>query len=93
MKRTQFTFYDSFYKSISILPQYKQLEAYTNLIRYALFEEYPKDAKGIISAVFEMQKPILDTARRKAIAGAKGGKANGKQRQEDAEDEALYEQE
>ena len=79
MKRTQFTFYDSFYNSISVLPKYKQLEAYNNLIRYALFQEEPKNLEGIVRAVFVMQKPHLDTARRKAIAGAKGGKANRKQ--------------
>lgn len=79
MKRTQFTFYDSFYYSISELPKYKQLEAYNNLIRYALYEEKPKKLEGILAVAFTMQKPILDTARRKAIAGAKGGKANKKQ--------------
>ena len=79
MKRTQFTFYDSFYHSISKLPKYKQLEAYNNLIRYALFQEAPKDLKGILAVAFTVQRPILDTARRKAIAGAKGGKANRKQ--------------
>ena len=79
MKRTQFTFYDSFYYSINHLPKYKRLEAYDNLIRYALFQEEPKDLKGILSVAFTMQRPILDTARRKAIAGAKGGKANKKQ--------------
>ena len=79
MKRTQFTFYDSFYNSISVLPKYKQLEAYNNLIRYALFQEEPKNLEGIVRAAFVMQKPHLDTARRKAIAGAKGGKANRKQ--------------
>ena len=92
MQRTQFTFYDSFYDRINLLPQYKQLEAYTNLIRYALFEEHPKDSKGIVSAVFKMQKPILDTARRKAIAGAKGGKANGKQTLQDQEQPMPWEQ-
>ena len=79
MKRTQFTFYDSFYNGINLLPKYKQLEAYNNLIRYALFQEEPKKLEGLLAAVFIMQKPILDTARRKAIAGAKGGKANRKQ--------------
>ena len=42
MNRTQFTFYDSFYNSINLLPKYKQLAAYNNLIRYALFQEEPK---------------------------------------------------
>ena len=79
MKRTQFTFYDSFYNSISVLPKYKQLEAYNNLIRYALFQEEPKKLEGLLAAVFIMQKPTLDSARRKAIAGQKGGKANRKQ--------------
>ena len=79
MKRTQFTFYDSFYHSISKLPKYKRLEAYDNLIRYALFQEEPKNLEGLVGVVFVMQKPILDTARRKAIAGQKGGKANKKQ--------------
>ena len=79
MKRTQFTFYDSFYNAISELPKYKQLEAYNNLIRYALFQEHPKNLEGILAVVFTLQKPSLDTARRKAIAGQKGGKANKKQ--------------
>ena len=79
MKRTQFTFYDSFYNSINLLPQYKQLEAYNNLIRYALYQEEPKNLEGILAVAFTIQKPFLDTARRKAAAGAKGGKAKKKQ--------------
>ena len=79
MKRTQFTFYDSFYNSINLLPQYKQLEAYNNLIRYALYQEEPKNLEGLLGAVFVMQRPTLDSARRKAAAGAKGGKAKKKQ--------------
>ena len=79
MKRTQFTFYDSFYEAISHLPKYKQLAAYENLIRYALYEEEPKNLEGILAVAFTIQKPFLDTARRKAAAGAKGGKAKKKQ--------------
>lgn len=79
MQRTQFTFYDSFYKAINHLPKYKRLAAYENLIRYALYEEEPKNLEGILAVAFAIQKPVLDTARRKAIAGAKGGKANKQQ--------------
>ena len=79
MKRTQFTFYDSFYNGIHLLPKYQQLVAYNNLIRYALFQEEPKNLEGLLRAIFVMQKPTLDSVRRKAIAGAKGGKANKKQ--------------
>lgn len=93
MIRKQFTFYDSFYESISILPKYKQLEAYTNLIRYALFEEMPENLNGVVGALFMLQQPILDTARRKAIAGALGGKANGKQASDSQEETMPHNQE
>lgn len=78
MHRTQFTFYDSFYESIENLRSNKaKLQAYQLICGYALHGQMPDlDAVSPVAAtVFRMARPILDTARKKAQAGQKGGLA------------------
>lgn len=83
--RTQFTFYESFYKAISrIKKKADRADAYDIICSYALFQEEP-DLDSVSDAVaiaFELLRPVLDKAREKAENGKNGGskpKANGKQ--------------
>lgn len=91
MHRTQFTFYDSFYRSVSrIKNKAARCDAYDAICKYALTGELPDmDRMADIAAIaFEVAKPNLDASRRKAESGKKGGEnkqtesteeANGKQ--------------
>ena len=72
-KRGQFTFYRSFYHSALCLPPKQRLILLETIIRYALDGEEPPELKGSLNAMFLMIKPNLDTARKKAEAGALGG--------------------
>ena len=72
-KRGQFTFYRSFYHSAQCLPPKQRLILLETIIRYALDGEEPPELKGSLNAMFLMIKPNLDTARKKAEAGALGG--------------------
>ena len=72
-KRGQFTFYRSFYNSALCLPPKQRLILLETIIRYALDGEEPPELKGSLNAMFLMIKPNLDTARKKAEAGALGG--------------------
>jgi hypothetical protein len=76
MERTQFTFYDSFFRSISrIKNKAARCDAYDAICRYALTGEEPDyDNMADIAAIaFEGAKPNLDASRRKAESGKKGG--------------------
>ena len=72
-KRGQFTFYRSFYESAKHLPTKQRLIFLESIIRYALDGEELPDLKTPLDAMFLMVKPNLDTARKKAEAGALGG--------------------
>ena len=78
MQRKQFTFYRSFYSAIQQLSKESdQLLAYKTVCRYALDGIAPDiDAlPNEVSILFILMKPNLDSARRKAAAGRKGGLA------------------
>lgn len=83
--RTQFTFYESFYKAISrIKKKADRADAYDIICAYALFQEEPNldSVSDAVSIAFELLRPVLDKAREKAESGKSGGsklKANGKQ--------------
>ena len=96
--RTQFTFYESFYKAISrIKKKTDRADAYDIICSYALFQEEP-DLDSVSDAVaiaFELLRPVLDKAREKAENGKNGGskqKANAKQTESKAEANAKLEQ-
>lgn len=78
MNRTQFTFYESFFRSISRIKKASdRAAAYDAICAYALYEQEP-DLDGMPDAAavaFEVAKPNLDASRRKASAGKKGGEA------------------
>lgn len=96
--RTQFTFYESFYKAISrIKKKADRADAYDIICSYALFQEGP-DLDSVSDAVaiaFELLRPVLDKAREKAENGKNGGskpKANAKQSESKTEANAKVEQ-
>lgn len=96
--RTQFTFYESFYKAISrIKKKADRADAYDIICTYALFQEEP-DLNSVSDAVaiaFELLRPVLDKAREKAENGKNGGskpKANAKQTESKTEANANVEQ-
>ena len=76
--RSQFTFYDSFYRALSrIRKKADRADAYDAIVAYALTGEEPdldklSDAAAI---AFEVIRPNLDASRRKAASGKQGGKA------------------
>lgn len=73
-ERTQFTFYESFFRAISrIRKASDRAAAYDAICRYALYGEKPDferlpDSSAI---AFELVKPNLDSARRKSEGGKK----------------------
>ena len=82
--RNQFTFYRSFYNAALNLSKAKRLGFYEAMIRYALDEIMPDTSDSVILAMFTIVKPTLDSARKKAGAGSRGGKAS-KQKTDECE--------
>lgn len=81
IERKQFTFYRSYYESISALPDDEQLKLYKAICAYALNEEL-NEMSGVVFAMFNIIKPTLDSSRKKAENGAAGGHAGeGKEKQ------------
>jgi len=96
--RTQFTFYESFYKAISrIKKKADRADAYDIICSYALFQEEPDldPVSDAVAIAFELLRPVLDKAREKAENGKNGGskpKANAKQSESKTEANAKVEQ-
>ena len=97
MERTQFTFYESFYKAVSRMKKKSdQAEAYNAIIRLALYGEEP-DLDGvsdIVAVALENIIPNILASNRKAENGKKGGEqkeskteANDKQTASEKENE------
>jgi hypothetical protein len=92
MERSQFTFYASFFQSISrIKKKADRCDAYDAICGYALTGELPNMDSIAESAaiVFDLSKPNLDASRRKA----ESGKAGGKRKQTGSKPEANRKQE
>lgn len=89
MSRTQFTFYESFYRSISrIKKATDRVKAYDALCVYALYGEAPDldSAPDSVASFFEANRPVLDSAAKKSAAGKKGGSVKqSKSRQKQTE--------
>ena len=82
MARKQFTFYRSFAIAAEKLPEKEaRADFYDALVHYGLWGEEPDwgAIDGRIPAMFELLRPNLDAARRKAEAGRLGGLASSKQ--------------
>lgn len=72
MERAQFTFYRSYWEAIQNLPKKDRLIAYEAVTDYAL-NGTPPQLKGAAATAFILIKPTLDTARKRATAGKRGG--------------------
>lgn len=85
MQRTQFTFYESFFKAVSrIKKKQDRADAYDMICAYALYQEEPNldTASDAVAIAFELLRPVLDKAKERAESGKKGGskpEANGEQ--------------
>lgn len=83
MERTQFTFYESFFKAISrIKKKADRADAYDIICRYALAQEEPNldCVSDSVAIAFELLRPVLDKAKERAESGKRGGsksKGNG----------------
>lgn len=76
MDRTQFTFYESFYKAAKrIKDPSARAEVYDAICEYALYGNDPDiDALSEMAAIaFELIKPNLDASRKKSESGKLGG--------------------
>ena len=80
MERGQFTFYRSYYEAVKHLNKSDRATVLMAICAYALDEELPS-LSGTPAAIFALVKPTLDTSRKKAESGKRGGEheANGKQ--------------
>ena len=85
MARSQFTFYESFYKAVSRIKKAQdRAAAYDMICAYALYQTEPDldKAPDSVAIAFDLLRPVLDKAKEKAENGKNGGskqKANGKQ--------------
>ena len=73
MERKQFTFYESFYRAMrKIKNKAVRADIFDSICAYALYEVAPdEDAINPVAlAIFEMARPVLDTARKKACGPA-----------------------
>ena len=97
--RKQFTMYESVYKALRrIRKKQDRADAYDAICAYALYQEEPDmDAMSDAAAIaFDLIRPVLDSARKKASNGKQGGskpKANGKQNGTEKEEEKEEEKE
>ena len=80
--RNQFTFYRSYFDAIQELSREEQAAIILAVCAYALYETEPKGLQPAASMAFKLIRPTLDSGRKKAESGKKGGskpKANRKQ--------------
>lgn len=101
MKRSQFTFYSSFWEAVKCLPDEMFVPTIKAICGYALDGIVP-ELDPIPMALFSVIKPNLDSSRRKAENGKRGGntkqteskqEANGKQTESKIEKEIEKEKE
>lgn len=74
--RTQFTFYESFYKATQrIKDPLARAQVYEAICEYALYGVVPdmNSLSDVAAIAFELVKPNLDASRKKAEAGRAGG--------------------
>ena len=97
--RKQFTMYESIYKSLQRIRNKKdRADAYDAICAYALYNTEPnlETASDAVAIAFELTRPVLDSARKKAESGKQGGskqKAKCKQttREKEKEEEKEVE--
>lgn len=97
--RKQFTMYESMYKALRrIRKKPDRADAYDAICAYALYQTEPDlDSMSDAAAIaFDLIRPVLDSARKKASSGKQGGsktQANGKQTPREKEGEEEKEEE
>ena len=77
MERTQFTFYESFFKAVSrIKKKADRCDAYDVICEYAMHGTEPDldNLPDSVAIAFELVRPNLDASRKKAINGKRGGR-------------------
>ena len=85
--------YESIYKSLQRIRNKKdRADAYDAICAYALYNTEPnlETASDAVAIAFELIRPVLDSARKKAESGKQGGskpKAKGKQTPREKENE------
>ena len=75
-ERKQFTFYESFFKSLQrIKKKQDRADAYDIICAYALYNKEPDLDKlpDSVAVAFDLIRPVLDSARKKAVSGKRGG--------------------
>ena len=75
MKRSQFTFYESFAIALKhIRRKTERCAAYDAIVDYALYglEPEAETLPNAAAIAFELIRPTLDASRRKAIGGQRG---------------------
>ena len=91
--RKQCTMYEIIYKSLQRIRNKKdRADAYDAICAYALYNQEPnlETASDAVAIAFELIRPVLDSARKKAESGKQGGsnpKAKGKQTPREKENE------
>ena len=81
MERGQFTFYASFYKAIRLIRKKSTRgDAYDAICAYALEGIEPEGLEPQAAIAFEMARPVLEAALRKAESGSLGGLAGKSKR-------------
>lgn len=71
--RNQFTFYRSYYDAIQALSKRDQSTLILAVCAYAIYETEPKGLSNAAFTAFNLIKPTLDSGRRKAENGSRGG--------------------
>ena len=87
--RKQFTFHESFAVALRrIRRRDTRCMAYDAIIDYALYNLEPnlEDLPQSAAIAFDLIRPLLDSARRKAAAGQKGGMRSPNESSEEAND-------
>ena len=96
MQRTQFTFYESFFKAVSrIKKKADKADAYDMICAYALYQEEPDldSASDAVAIAFELLRPVLDKAKERSESGKKGGsKSEANDKQNESKPEANAKQ-
>ena len=95
MDRKQFTFYESFASALSrIKSKAARCDAYDAICSYALYGREPDlDSLPDAAAIaFELIRPTLDTSKRKAESGKRGGSMEANEKQTVSKAEAKRKQ-
>ena len=86
-----FTFFESYYRSGSKLPDAERLALYDKIMQF-MFDDIETNDESIAGAVFEAVKPVLSKSKTKAKSGQLGGSVEAKRKQTASKTEAKRKQ-